>query len=173
MDRRTFLASTGIALSVPVVGCLGGATGDGPPDRPWTPADRIEDPGGVHDLFVENHTDATEAAWIRVVRDDGAALVDGRYELPDGRGIEFDAVAGRERTYAVDLAIDGEDVASLEWATEACGQGSEAPGGSRNAIVRVGMAADEHPVSLVVDECDALHGPELPTGPAESFRLDE
>lgn len=180
MDRRTVLATTGIALSAPLGGCLSTLTAgeDSTPDRPWTAGDPSEHPDGTHHLVVENHTDTTRPAWLRVVREDGAALVDGRYELPDGRGIEFEDIAAWRTTYTIDLAIDGEDVASLEWSTDECGPDSEATGdsGSRNATVRVTEPSDEdgeHRVSLVVDECDALYGPGLPTGPAEGFRLDE
>ncbi|MEF8756927.1 MAG: hypothetical protein V5A33_01700, partial [Halobacteriales archaeon] len=110
MNRRKFLGTTGIGLVPPLVGCLGGTTADQTttPDRPWTPSDPTEDLEGVHHLFVENHTDTTEAAWLRVVREDGATIVDGRYELPDGRGIKFEDIAAWETTYTVELAIDGE-----------------------------------------------------------------
>ncbi len=179
MDRREFLAATGVGLAVPLGGCTRGAlTASGSPDRPWTPSDPAESPVGVHHLFVENYTDTSEAAWLRVVREDGAALIDGRYELPDGRGIKFEDIAAWETTYTIDLAIDGEEVISLEWYTEECGDDSEASGegGSRNAAVRVEAApagTDAHDVSLAVDECDALVAPGLPTGPATAFRLDE
>ena len=177
MDRRKFLATTGIGLVTPLVGCLSGPTADQTttPDRPWTPSDPIEDPDGTHHLFVENHTNTTEAAWLRVVREDGATLVDGRYELPDGRGIKFEEIAAWETTYTVELAIDGEDMATLEWYTEECGRDSEAPDGSRNGAVRVKDVSDgdEQRVSFVMDQCDALYSPGVPIGPAEGFRLDE
>lgn len=178
MDRRRFLATTGIALSAPLVGCLDAVTADAgqPPERPWTPGEPIDDPDGTHHLYVENRTDSTEAAWLRVVREDGATLVDGRYELPDGRGIEFEDVATWETAYTIDLAIDGEDVTSFEWYTDECGRDSEAPGdgGSRNAAVRVGEASGDggERVSLVVDQCDAIVAGTVPTGSAESFRID-
>lgn len=179
MDRREFLAATGVSLAVPLGGCTSsGLTASGSPDRPWTPSDFTESSDGVHHLFVENYTDTTEAAWLRVVREDGSALVDGRYELPDGRGIRFEDIAAWKTTYTIDLAIDGEGAISLEWYTEECGDDSEAPGGSgsRNAAVRVEAATagtDVHDISLAVDECDALVAPRLPTGPATAFRLDE
>lgn len=178
MDRRKFLVTTAMALSVPLVGCLDAATadGNGPTERPWTPSYPTDGPSGVHDLLVENHTDSTEAAWLRVVREDGATLVDGRYELPDGRGIEFEDVAAWATTYTIDLAIDGRDVTSFEWYTDECGPDAEAPedGGSRNAAVRVEAASDDggERVSLVVDQCDAIVAGTVPTGPAEAFRLD-
>lgn len=186
MDRREFLATVGVALAAPLSGCLDEtgtendsagprtSTGDDSSDRPWPPSDPVETPDGAHHLFVANHTDTTEQAWLRVVRKDGVALVDGRYELPDERGIEFEAIAAWETTYTIDLAIDGEDVTSLEWHTEACGSASEASGdgGSRNATVRIEDSDTGDRVSFVVDQCDALFAPEVPTGPAEAFRLD-
>lgn len=177
MNRRTFLASTGGGLSAPLVGCLGDTTADQttPSDQPWTPSAPIEDPDGIHHLFVENYTDTSETAWLRVGCEDGATLVDGRYELPDGRGIEFDDIAAWETTYTVELAIDGEDVAALEWHTAACDPDSEAPDGSRNGAVQVEDAADsnERRISFVTDQCDAIRVPDVPVGPAEAFRLDE
>ena len=179
MDRRQVLASTGIALSVPLAGCSDATTAgdDGAPDRPWSASEPVDEPDGTHDLVVENHTDTTRPAWLRVVREDGTAVVDGRYELPDGRGIEFEDVAARETTYTVELAVDGEDVRRLEWETPECGSDSEASngGGSRSATVRVeppSDGGDEHRVSIHVDQCDAIVGPTLPTGPAADFRLD-
>lgn len=146
---------------------------DAPPQRPWPAGDPVDDPAGVHDLFVENHTDTTEPAWLRVVREDDAVLVDGRYELPDGRAIRFEDVAAWETTYTIDLAIDGEARRTLDWHTDACGSESEAPDGSRNAAVIVEESGgDGEWLSLRVDECDAIVAGSVPTGSADSFRLD-
>lgn len=115
---------------------------------------------------------------MRVVREDGAYLVDGRYELPDERGIEFDDVAAWETTYTVDVAIDGEPTRSVEWHTESC-NGTESPNsGSRDAGVRVLAAEDDpdraHRLELHVNQCDALGmASQLPAGPASTFKLDE
>ena len=177
MDRRKFLATTGIGLVTPLVGCLSDTTADQTttPDRSSTPSDPTEDSDGTHHLFVENHTDTTEAARLRVVREDGATLVDGRYELPDGRGVKFEDIAAWGTTHTVELAIDGEDMVTLEWHTRECGPDSEAPDGSRNGAVRVKDGSDgaEHRVSFVMDQCDALYAPGVPIGPAKGFRLDE
>lgn len=175
MDRRQFLATTAVALSTPLVGCLDGAfpAGDATPERPWAPSEPVASPDGTHHLFIENHTETTESAWVRVTDEAGEALVDGRYELPDMRGIEFEAIADWETTYTIDVAIDGEPRVSLEWVTVACGPGSEAPDGSRNASVRVTGSSDDDRVTLLIDQCDALYAPGVPTGPAEYFRLDE
>lgn len=174
MNRRTFLAASGVVSSIGLAGCAS-PLDDGPPERPWPESDTVDDPEGTHNLFVENHTDATETAWLRVVRDDDAALVDGRYELPDGRAIQFDDVAAWGRTYTIDIAIDGEDLTSLAWDVEGCGRDSESPGdgGSRNAAVRVdGPDGNEgERVSLRVDECDAINAGIIPAGSPESFRL--
>ncbi len=177
MDRRQFVGTAGTALCVALSGCTGGRFGgnDDRSERPRQSSGPVESPDGTHHLFVENLTDTTEPASVRVVRDDGATLVDGRYELPDGRGIRFDDVAAWERTYTVELAIDGEDPVSLQWETRECGSESESPqGGSRNASVRVRAGAgDEDRVSIVVDQCDAIFAPAVPVGPADNFRLDE
>lgn len=180
MDRRTLVATAGMALSAPFGGCLGGiSTGENTqPERPWSPSTTIESQGGTHHLFIENHTNTTETAWIRVVREDGATLVDGRYELPDTRGIRFENIGAWEKSYTIELAIADENPISLQWNTPECGPDSESSGdgGSRNASVRVKEPSDsdrENQVSLVVDECDALFSPGVPIGPAKGFRLDE
>lgn len=176
MDRRQFLATTAVALSSPLVGCMDVTTAfdDSPPDRPWSPSEPVEDPDGAHHLFIENHTETTEAAWGRVSNEVGASLVDGRYELPDRRGLEFESIADWQTSYTIDLAIDGEDLVSLEWFTAECGPDSEAPDGSRNASVRVTAASgDQKRVELLIDQCDALYAPGVPAGSADAFRLDE
>ena len=180
MDRRTFLGTTGGTLSTLMAGCIGEIATDGTrtPDPPWTPVEATEPPDGTHHLYVENHTSVTETAWIRVLRDDGGVLVDGRYELPDERGIKFESIAAWEQTYTIEIAIDGEDVVSRSWQTTPCDSGTETggKGGSRNAVVRVtdGDSADEpNRITFVVDQCDALHAPGVPVGSADYFRLDE
>lgn len=176
MHRREFVATSGLVLAG-AAGCLGDGE-NGPPGRPWTEQEPIDDPAGVHDLFVENHTETTEPAWVRVVREDGEHLVDGRYELPDGRGIEFAEIAAWETTYTVEVAIDGEPTRSVEWYTESCGTGTESgDSGSRDAGVRVLAAADdpdqEHRIELHVNQCDAVGlASQLPAGPASTFKLD-
>lgn len=176
MHRRRFLATTALALSGSLVGCLDGTIPfDGStPDRPWPPIDPVDEPEGPHHLYIENLTETTEAAWVRVTSETGAILVDGRYELPDGRGITYEAIAAWETTYAIDLAIDGEDPVSMAWYTAACGPDGEAPDGSRDAAVRVSEPSNVvDRVELRVDGCDEIHAPSVPAGSAESFRLDE
>lgn len=176
MDRRQFLATTAVALSTPLVGCVDDTplAGDATPERPWPPSESVATPHGTHHLFIENHTETTEAAWVRVTSETVETVVDGRYELPDMRGIKFDAIARWETTYTIDIALDGEERVSLEWITAECGPDSEAPNGSRNASVRVTDPATEGDrMELLVDQCDALYAPGVPAGSAEFFRLDE
>lgn len=172
MHRRRFLATVGTLTPAGFAGCSALAN-DGRPDRPWPPGEVVDDPSGTHDLYVENHLDTTEAAWLRVVREDDVVLVDGRYELPDGRAIRFDDLARWETAYTIELAIDGDDSRSLEWYTAECGPDSEAPDGSRNAAVRVEQDEGDLLVGLRMDECDAIIAGSLPTGAADVFRLDE
>lgn len=173
MYRRTLLANAAVGSGLALAGCAAFAE-TGTPERPWPASDPIDDPNGAHDLFVENHTERSEAAWLRLVRDDDAVIVAGRYELPDGRGIRFDDVAAWDRAYTVDLAMDGLGQRSLAWETPECGPGSETSDGhgSRNAAVRVEEGDGGLALTLRVDECDALKAGGLPTGAAESFRLN-
>lgn len=176
MDRRHILATAAVALSTPLVGCLDGTplAGDATPDRPWTSGEPVENPDGTHHLFIENHTETTESAWVRVTSEAGDTIVDGRYGLPGMRGIKFDAIARWEATYRIDLAIDGEDRVSLDWFTAECGPESEALDGSRSATVRfTGRSSDEGRVAFLMDQCDALYAAGVPVGSAEYFQLDE
>lgn len=179
MNRRTFLATTGVVVAAAQSGCLGdsSAATDATPERPWPPRDPIESPDGPHHLVIANRTETTTSAWLKVTRDDGGVLVEGRYELPDRRGIRFSAIASWETEHTIHFAISGADVRPLTWTTDACGSGSEGSGtqGSRNALVRLRAAEtdDANRVSIVVDECDALVAPQVPVGPGETFRLAE
>jgi hypothetical protein len=201
MKRRTFCTLGGLTL-VGLAGCLSssGANGDGngederagddksggdsgngsnsatgtDTDSGWGQTETEAKPETPHHLFVENHTDETESAWIQVTRENDSVLVDGRYELPDGRAIEFADIAAWETTYTVEISLDREDPTTLEWRTTECGPDSEAPDGSRNAAVRYGAddIEDGHQFDLVVDMCDAIVAGRLPSGPAEQFRMD-
>lgn len=192
MDRRSFLATIGVGVSGSLVGCVQapGIPGSDLPAGSSATADssgtdgttEMDDSSTVneppHDLVVENHTDTTLTAHIRLAEKNGDTLVEDRFELPHGRGIEFDDIAAWERTYTIELAIDGGEIASFSWHTDECGPAEESPGsgGSRNATVRIEPdpeKPDERQISMVVDQCDALYGPELPTGPADGFRVED
>ena len=188
MNRRSFLAAAGLGLSVPLVGCVqapGSRQNDGPAGSSETDdaAGSSETDGPTtederrHDLVVENYTETTLMAEIRVLETD-TAIVDGRYELPDGRGIEFEDLAIWEHTYTIELSIEGGDPTAFSWQTKDCGAPEESPGsgGSRDATIRIeadSEAQGDHQLSLLVDECDAIYGPQLPTGPANGFRLED
>jgi len=166
MDRRRYLAATAAALTGSLVGCVGTPTETEPTpsltERPTTP----------HDLYVMNYTTTTEIATVRVVDGDGTAVVDGRYELPSERGIEFGDIGGWERTYTVALTIDGTALEPLTWKTPSCSSVDEAPRGSRNGYVRI-RGDDGLRATIAVDDCDAIVGPKYPTGPAQGFRAKE
>lgn len=169
MNRRTFLTTTAVGLTLPLVGCLGTTT-ETETNTP-TPS---QTPEQLHNLYVVNHTTTTEIAIIGVLDSNGNEVVKGRYELPDERGIEFADIGEWERTYTVELTIDGTDLTPLTWETESCASVDEAPRGSRNGYVQVHQDDnDGRRVSLAVDNCDALVGPTYPTGPARYFRVDE
>jgi hypothetical protein len=165
MDRRQFLATSAAAITLALVGCVETST------EPETPTAQ---PSTPHDLFVVNHTSTTEVGTVRVVDADGEAVVDGRYELPSERGIEFNDIAARETAYTVALTIDGTDFEPLDWETPSCASVDEAPRGSRNGYVRVRRdEGDGLRATLAVDGCDEIVGPEYPTGPAQGFRVEE
>lgn len=186
MNRRRFCALSATAVAG-LAGCLdsdsNSRSGDSPDDgddntdtfeRPWDRRETSRATDGVHDLFVENHTDTTEPAWLRVRHADGSVLVDGKYELPSERAIEFDSLVGWDQTWTVDIAVRGLTQQSFEWSTPTCRSDSESgAGGSRNGAVRLETGVDGRQFDFRSDQCDAVQTGTLPAGPAESFRLDE
>lgn len=179
MDRRTFCATTAAAVTGSLVGCVGTPTDADPePETPTGTAPQTEtptqSPAQPHDLYVMNYTTTTETATVQVIDGGGTDIVDGRYELPSERGIEFEDVGAWQRSYTVELSVDGTDLSPLTWATESCASVDEAPRGSRNGYVQVRSdGADRLQATLAVDGCDEIIGPAYPTGPADGFRVEE
>jgi len=195
MRRRTLL-TTGAAALAATAGCLGrddsggtsGGTDDPTTDDPTTEPptdDPTTDPGGdtyatfappedaAHRLYVENLDDESHPIDVQVTAmATGETVLAGRFEAPDGRGIEFPAVAARDANYGVQVAlVDAAPAAAFQWNAQACPEDSEAPNGSRNGSVRI--AEDAADLSFVVDVCDALvAGTEVSTGPPGNFSLD-
>jgi hypothetical protein len=165
MNRRTLLATSAATVSLPLVGCVG-TTSD-----PETPSETAATP---HDLYLVNYTATTEIATVHIVSGDGAAVVDGRYELPSERGLEFEGIGAWERTYTVELTIADTALDPMTWETASCETIEGAPRGSRDGYVYVpDDESDGSQATLFVDDCDAIIGPEYPTGPAQGSRVAE
>lgn len=140
------------------------------PDR--DPELPTEDPDTRHDLVLENHDDEDRRLAV-TVECDGDVLVDGAYELPDGRGAVFDDVAGREERYEIDATLDTGESASFTWETPSC-NGTEAPNGSRNGAVAIESPHADESLAFFQDQCDAIIvGADVATGPAEQFELED
>lgn len=180
MRRRALLTAGATALGA-TAGCLsrfdgtnavdgdGGADGSNTPDDDGT-LDPPED--AEHRLYVENFDAESHLVDVRVTdADTGDVVLAGRYEAPDGRGVEFPELAVRGETYEVSVSLPGAGLTrAFEWTARSC-SGSEAPGGSRNGSVRIAEGLAE--VTFVDDACDALTaGAQVPTGPAEYFAVD-
>jgi hypothetical protein len=136
-----------------------------------TPAQTPEQP---HALFIVNYTTSTEIATVRVLNENGNAVVEGQYELPSERGIEFKDIGAWETEYTVELTIDGTELTPLTWFTASCASVDEAPRGSRDGYVQLRRdSSDRLQATLAVDGCDAIIGPEYPTGLAQGFRIEE
>jgi hypothetical protein len=136
-----------------------------------TPSQTPEQP---HDLYIVNYTTTTEIATVRVLDENGNAVVEGQYELPSERGIEFEDIGARETEYRVKLTIDDTEMTALTWFTASCASVDEAPRGSRDGYVQLRRdGSDRLQATLAVDSCDAIIGPEYPTGPAKGFRIEE
>lgn len=190
MNRRQFLSIS--ALSLSLSGCMevsfdDDSENDPPPSNEtetetWTstlepetdsptPSQTPEQP---HDLYVVNYTTTTEIATVRVLDENGDALVEGQYELPSERGIEFEDIGARETEYTIELTIDGSELIPLTWFTASCASVEEAPRGSRDGYVQLRRdGSDRLQATLAVDSCDAIIGPEYPIGPAQGFRVEE
>jgi hypothetical protein len=136
-----------------------------------TPAQTPEQP---HDLYIVNYTTTTEIATVRVLDENGNAVVEGQYELPSERGIEFEDIGARKKEYKIELMIDGTELMPLTWFTASCASVDEAPRGSRDGYVQLRRdSSDRLQAILDVDGCDAIIGPEYPTGSAQGFRVEE
>lgn len=182
MNRRHFLSFS--ALSLSLSGCQEISTIDSETDSSAPPQTTIDAdtesptltqaPEHVHDLSLVNYTATTEIATVRVLDGNGNAVVEGRYELPDERGIEFEDVGAREKEYTIELTIDGTELTPLTWFTASCASVEQAPRGSRDGYVQLRRdGSNRLQVTLVVDGCDELIAPEYPTGPAQGYRLEE
>jgi len=136
-----------------------------------TPSQTPEQP---HHLYLVNYTTTTEIATVRVLDENGNAVVKGQYELQSERGIEFEDIGAWEEEYTVKLTIDGTELTPLTWFTASCASVDEAPRGSRDGYVQLRRdSSDRLQATLAVDGCDAIIGPEYPTGLAQGFRVEE
>jgi len=186
MRRRAFLTVGATALAA-TAGCLddiGDTTGGDGSDEDRTDdttTDPTTDPDdgetyepsedGDHYLYVENLDDETHLLDLVVVEaSSGETVLAGRYEAPDGRGMEFPDLAAWDETYEVTASlVDAGVTETFFWSIDDC-TGSMAPNGSRNGSVRI--AEDAAELSFVVDACDALvAGGAVSTGPASNFRV--
>lgn len=195
MRRRALLGAGAGALAA-AAGCLDGIAGGGddaddddgtddggddatdtPPHDTTTGSDSTyatfaPPSDAAHRLYVENLDDTAHPVdlAVRAVAS-GETVLAGRFEAPDGRGIEFPAVAARDANYEVRVALVDRDLAALfQWTARSC-DGTEAPEGSRNGSVRIAEGATD--LSFVVDACDALQaGAAVSTGPPGNFALD-
>lgn len=149
-------------------------TGTSPLDSETKSPTPSQTPEQPHDLYIINYTITTEIATVRVLDERGNAVVEGQYELPSERGIEFENIGARETEYTVELTIDGTELTPLTWFTASCASVDEAPRGSRDGYVQLRRdGSDRLQLTLDVDGCDAIIGPEYPTGPAQGFRVEE
>lgn len=181
MERRPLLATAGIVFSTPLVGCLGavgnvGRIGDEKGEREANSGgDGTDTEPGTHHLYLVNLDDESHRVDLEVV--DGAAdepVLEGTYEIPDGRGGEFREVAAWGERYEVTATVESGPSETFCWEIESCpgpkaeDDEAELRAGSRNSSVRI--EPDAADLSFVTDSCDAIiAGTEAPTGPARQF----
>lgn len=178
MERRNFLATTEIALVVPLVGCLSTAT-DGN-ESGHSDDDGTDTETGMHHLYLVNLDDKPQRVELEVVRrgDDESVLKD-TYDIPAKRGGEFRGIAVWRETYEVTVSLESGLSETFDWHTESCqspeeavAEAAELSDGSRNCSTRIEQGADG--LSFVTDSCDEIiAGTEVPTGPAEQFEVEE
>lgn len=148
---------TGPAEQFAIEGCESGST---------------DDDDQRHHLYVENVTDESRRLSLRARRCD-ETIVDGTYDVPDERGIEFEDVAGWDDWIVLEASLESGPTEAFSWVLEDC-SGLGGKGGSRNASVRILPADAESEFEFVVDNCDEITaGAEVPVGPADYFEVDE
>lgn len=195
MDRRQLLAATGITLTTSLAGCYGldprpGDGEDGTPDGNGETDDGEDGTDGedddatgsqvsTHSLFVENLDEAARRLDVEVTgREDDDNLIEGTYEIPDERGIEFRREIAWDRTLEVTVTLESGVSDAFDWSVASCpgaraadGE-SEQQGGSRNGSVRI--EPDAADLSFVTDSCDEIvAGTEVATGPAENYEVED
>lgn len=199
MNRRQLLAATGLTLTATLAGCYGLDPRDDSGDDGDPGGDRDDgeagddgangDDGGTeatddgqastHSLFVENLDDEARRLDVDVTdREDEGPLIEGTYEVPDERGIEFRRELEWGRSFDVTVTLESGVSDTFEWAIESCpgaraeDGGSEQQGGSRNGSVRIEPDAEE--LSFVTDVCDEIvAGTEVAVGPAENYEVED
>lgn len=182
MDRRRFLTTSGIALSMSLAGCFGlygnSGTTDKGSDDPGDDGGGSETPQkAIHSLFVENLDSEAHRINIKVVGDGGEPLIEGSYEIPDERGIEFQQEVQWGEQFEVTMTLESGLSGTFDWEIASCpgpkaeDGGSESPEGSRNGSVRIESGAEE--LSFVTDSCDEIiAGTEVATGPAGHYEAE-
>ncbi|WP_262177553.1 hypothetical protein [Haloarcula laminariae] len=180
MNRRQFLSIS--ALSLSLSGCMEVSFVDDNENNLPTPSLDSETesptpsqtPEQPHDLYIVNYTTTKEIATVHILDENLNAVVEGQYELPSERGIEFKDIGAWETEYKVELSIDGTELTPLMWFTASCASVDEAPRGSRDGYVQLRRdGSDRLQATIAVNGCDAIIGPEYPTGPAQGFRVEE
>ncbi|WP_435349659.1 hypothetical protein [Haloarchaeobius sp. HRN-SO-5] len=164
--RRRALLTTGATVSASLSGCLGRLAADGR----GTDTGTERDWNGEHDLVLANYDDEPRVLSV-VVELDGETLVDGTYELPDGRGGVFEDIGRWEERYEIDAELGSGESETFVWETTGCADVDEAPDGSRDGGVGIQSPHGDGELSFYRDGCDALYG-DVPTGPASLFEVD-
>lgn len=169
--RRRVLASTVAGIAGALAGCLDGlANGD---DADEDDEDDDIPPGGIgdgeHRLYLANLDDATHEIDLEVYdRHAEERVVDGTYELPGGKGAEFEPIAGVEIRYDVTATVADGGSLDVTWAPGPC---DTTGGSSQNAAVRIQPGGEE--LTLVEDNCDEISaGTSASFGPAAEFYVE-
>lgn len=182
MDRCHFFNASGIVLSLSLVGCFGsdespGDTGDGSNDLENDGDGSEGTQAATRSLFVENLDHETRRAELDVVSKECDAVIEGTYEIPDVRGIEFRQEVTWSEEFEVTTTLESDLSETFVWEIASCPGpeaeegGSELPGGSRNGSVRIEPGAEE--LSFGTDSCDEIiAGSEVAIGPAENYEVE-
>lgn len=155
----------------------GAAVPTGPANRFEIDDDRCEgasseNAGDRHHLYVENLDDEARRLSLRVTRCD-EPVVEGTYDVPDERGIEFENVALWGDRIVLEVSLESGPSDAFSWVVDGC-RDISGQHGSRNASVRLLPDGAAGELELVVDDCDEIvAGAEVPIGPAGQFEADE
>ncbi|USZ72122.1 hypothetical protein [Natronosalvus halobius] len=138
MKRRTFVAGTGIAFSLPIAGCLDEVStsraSDGNDNTPGDTNEQNDDSGGQptddnsytydetrHDsIFIENTIETEIVVEVIVERkSDRNVLIENVYAVPPETGIEIPDIAKVGNEYAITAKFE-KKVDTFDWTVLTC-----------------------------------------------------
>lgn len=169
MKRRTFVAGTAIAFSLPIAGCLdevstsrtpGGNdsatedTNDQNDDTESQPANNDSytyDESRRDSIFIENTTETEIIVELHVERkSDGHVLIESEYAVPPETGVEIPDIAEVGDEYAITAKYNGV-VDTFDWTVLTCAHEEGPEVGGETAL---GVEIIDNEPRILHTDCD-------------------